>query len=90
MATHRSLLAWSIPRTEEPGGLRWVGSQSRTRPRDAARTLDVSLYLLVGLLSPRPLGPVVLETGLRRCRPPLCFPCLEQRLARRPHIITIG
>ena len=26
MATHRSLLAWEIPRTEEPGGLQSVGS----------------------------------------------------------------
>ena len=90
MATHRSLLAWSIPQTEEPGGLRSMGSQGRTWPRDAAQTLDVSLYILVGLLSPRPLGPVVLETGLRCCRPLLCFPCLEQRLARRLHIITVG
>ena len=27
MATHSSVLAWRIPRTEEPGGLRSVGSQ---------------------------------------------------------------
>ena len=27
MATHSSLLAWSIPRTEEPGGLQSTGSQ---------------------------------------------------------------
>ena len=26
MATHFSILAWRIPRTEEPGGLRSVGS----------------------------------------------------------------
>ena len=27
MATHSSILAWEIPRTEEPGGLQPVGSQ---------------------------------------------------------------
>ena len=31
MATHSSILAWEIPRTEEPGGLQSVESQkSRT------------------------------------------------------------
>ena len=28
MATHSSTLAWRIPRTEEPGGLQFMGSQS--------------------------------------------------------------
>ena len=28
MATHFSILAWRIPRTEEPGGLQFMGSQS--------------------------------------------------------------
>ena len=27
MATHSSILAWRIPRTEEPGGLHFMGSQ---------------------------------------------------------------
>ena len=27
MATHSSILAWRIPWTEEPGGLRSIGSQ---------------------------------------------------------------
>ena len=27
MATHSSILAWSIPRSEEPGGLQSMGSQ---------------------------------------------------------------
>ena len=27
MVTHSSILAWSIPRTEEPGGLQSMGSQ---------------------------------------------------------------
>ena len=29
-ATHSSTLAWRIPWTEEPGGLRAIGSQSET------------------------------------------------------------
>ena len=31
MATHSSILAWRIPRTEEPSGLPSMGSQIRTR-----------------------------------------------------------
>ena len=31
MATHSSILAWKIPRAEEPGGLQSMGSQSWTR-----------------------------------------------------------
>ena len=31
MATHSSVLSWEIPWTEEPGGLQFVGSQSRTQ-----------------------------------------------------------
>ena len=27
MTTHSSILAWRIPRTEEPGGLQSIGSQ---------------------------------------------------------------
>ena len=27
MATHSSILAWRIPRTEKPGGLQSMGSQ---------------------------------------------------------------
>ena len=31
MATHSSILAWRIPRKEEPGGLQSIGSQSQTQ-----------------------------------------------------------
>ena len=37
MATHSSIPAWSIPWTEEPGGLQSVGLQSQTRLSDWAR-----------------------------------------------------
>ena len=33
MATHSSILAWRIPRTEEPGGLQSMGLQ-RVRPTE--------------------------------------------------------
>ena len=29
MTTHSSILAWKIPRTEDPGGLQSMGSQKR-------------------------------------------------------------
>ena len=34
MATHSSILVWKIPRTEEPGVLQSMGSQSQTRLSD--------------------------------------------------------
>ena len=34
MATHSSILAWRIPRMEEPGRLQSTGSQSRTQLSD--------------------------------------------------------
>ena len=34
VATHSSILAWEIPGTEEPGGLQYKESQSRTQLSD--------------------------------------------------------
>ena len=35
MAPHSSILAWKIPRTEEPGGLQSMGlEKSQTQPSD--------------------------------------------------------
>ena len=34
ITTHSSILAWESPRTEEPGGLQPMGSQSRTQLGD--------------------------------------------------------
>ena len=31
MTTHSSIIAWEIPRTEEPGRLQSIGLQSQTR-----------------------------------------------------------
>ena len=38
MATHSSILAWEILRTEEPGGLQSMGSQSQTQLSTRAHT----------------------------------------------------
>ena len=42
MATHSSILAWRIPRTEEPGGLQSTGSQ-RVRHARATKHRDTAL-----------------------------------------------
>ena len=43
MATHSGILAWEIPRTEEPGGLQPMGLQeSQTRLRDKTATSNRS------------------------------------------------
>ena len=42
MATHSSILAWRIPRTEEPGGLQSMGSQ-----RDTTEQLTLTLLLMI-------------------------------------------
>ena len=39
MATHSSVLAWRIPRREEPGGLQSIGSQ-RVRHENPACALN--------------------------------------------------
>ena len=61
MATHSSILAWRIPRTEEPGGLQFTGSQSQTRLSSLTHSLTLhshvficsaSLCLLVGAFNP--------------------------------------
>ena len=40
MATHPRIFAWRTPRTEEPGGLQSMGSQSQTRPGTHSRESD--------------------------------------------------
>ena len=55
MATHSSILAWRIPRTEEPGGLQSMGSQ-RVRHNWATNTYmgirEVNPYMCLSLGSP--------------------------------------
>ena len=38
MATHSTILAWEIPRTEEPGSLLSMESQCQTPPSDGVHT----------------------------------------------------
>ena len=57
MATHSSILAWRIPRTEEPGGLRSVGSQRvghdlLTKQQLLARGCALLIFCLCLPLSP--------------------------------------
>ena len=52
MATHSSILAWRIPRTEEPGGLQYLGSQraSQTCLSASHPLLLFSCYLTMVLI----------------------------------------
>ena len=43
MATHSSILAWKIPRTEEPGGP-WVCKESNTTEQVSLSLIDVLLF----------------------------------------------
>ena len=45
MATHFNILAWKIPRTEEPGGLQSKGSQRDTLKQLALQTLSFDTTL---------------------------------------------
>ena len=55
MATHSSILAWRIPRTEEAGGIQSMWWQSQAQLSNLAHST-----LVMGLLGTRdsPLGPV--------------------------------
>ena len=44
-ATHSSILAWEIPRTEETDGLQSMGSQSWTRLSNNKREVQMSSFL---------------------------------------------
>ena len=41
MATHSSILAWRIPKTEEPGGLQSMGSQESDTTEATQHTLSI-------------------------------------------------
>ena len=51
MATHSSILAWRIPRTEEPGRLQSMGSQSWTRLKQLSAWQSYGNHLNHGLFS---------------------------------------
>ena len=61
MATHSSILAWRIPRTEEPGGVHGV-SQSQTRLNDLAHPRR-GFQPLKSLILPGP-GPADTQMNL--------------------------
>ena len=45
MAPHSSILAWEIPRTEEPGKLQSMGSQEHRTQLGNERTRRLSIFL---------------------------------------------
>ena len=45
MAAHSSVLAWRIPRAEQPGGLQSMGSQSQARLTDEHFHLVVAVVI---------------------------------------------
>ena len=45
MATHSSILVWTIPWPEEAGGLKSVGLQSQTRLKQLSRSTSVAYNL---------------------------------------------
>ena len=51
MATHSSILAWKIPWTEEPGGLKSMGSQCQSQSTHIAVYIKVMSTLYFSLLS---------------------------------------
>ena len=61
LATHSSILAWKIPRTEEPGGLQSMGSQGVGHNW----AITVSLYS-IRWITPSGWG---IREGSRWCRP---------------------
>ena len=48
MTTHSSILAWRIPRTEEPGGLQSMGSQDSNTTEHRAHKLQNDFGTLLG------------------------------------------
>ena len=56
MATHSSTLAWTIPWTEEPGGLQSTGSQRVGHNTPTLSNSHVKVYFLLGILVHYPIG----------------------------------
>ena len=50
VATHSSILAWRIPRTEEPGGLRSIGSQRLRHNWSDLSTRILTTFLMTAKL----------------------------------------
>ena len=68
MATHPSILAWRIPRTEEPGGLQSTGSQRTGHDWVTFTTQQQNKHSSWR----RAGGPGVDRRGFRKARPPRC------------------
>ena len=56
VATHSSILAWRIPRTEEPGGLQSMGLQSRTQLKQVVMAWHTHEYQTHDMLTTKTNG----------------------------------
>ena len=56
MATHSSVLAWRIPRTEEPGGPQSIGLQSRTQLKQIVMAWHMPDYQTHDMLTTKKNG----------------------------------
>ena len=79
MATHSSILAWKIPRTEEPGRLQSMESQSRTRLSDFTFFLFFMMLALLNQSKTRGLYHVCSDQNA------LNLPCLSAFTCFRFH-----
>ena len=64
MATHSSILAWRIPWTKKPGGLRSIGSQESDMTEETQQAcLDIDKYFLTFGGMYDKLLPLVISEG---------------------------
>ena len=81
MATHSSILAWRIPRTEEPGGLQSLGSQRVGNDW----SFSLSLLYILPCVKEMASGKLLYQTG----RSAQCCDDLEVgEWVRRGHMYT--
>ena len=79
MATHSSILAWRIPRTEEPGGLQSMGHKESDMTERLTQQRQVGLVGLWSLESSE--SELGFDPGLADCGPKL--PCKAQGCGRK-------
>ena len=72
MATHSSILAWRIPRTEEPGKLSSMGLQRENLSdwADTPKPRDISVYFTAGNAQAIPAHPLLSSMGHSSYQPP--------------------
>ena len=81
MATHSSILAWRVPWTEEPGGLRSVWSESDTSGRLGAHTVVVLLPSPPAAPTPNRAHPLLFHEIVGRVSLSCCSSCQQQHVS---------